>query len=65
MRPYEKGELAEYMDAGPRGGEAARLVRAQILERRGGVLPRNWNAVEHYKANVELLAQMRAEGKLA
>lgn len=65
MRPYDKGELAEYIDAGPREGEAARLVRAQILERRGGVLPRNWTVVEHYKANAEQIARMRAEGKLA
>jgi len=59
LGPYQKAELAEYMDAGPRGGEAARLVRAQILERRGGVLPHNWNALERYKANVDLMAQIR------
>ena len=65
LRPFEKAELAEYMDAGPREGKAARLVRAQILERRGGVLPHNWTVVEHYKAHVDLKARMRDEGKLA
>tara|TARA_B100000963_G_scaffold32534_1_gene24178 strand:- start:1818 stop:2144 length:327 start_codon:yes stop_codon:yes gene_type:complete len=63
LGPYQKAELAEYMDAGPREGKTARLVRARILGRRGGVLPHNWTAVEHYKANVDLMAQIRAEGK--
>ena len=56
---YYKSELQAYVDAGPASGEAARLVRAQIFERRGGVLPRNWTIVEHYKANLDLLADIR------
>ena len=54
---YYKSELQAYTDARP--GEAARHVRAQIFERRGGVLPRNWTVVEHYKANLDLLAEIR------
>lgn len=57
---YYKSELQAYTDA--RSGEAARQVRAQIVERRGGVLPRNWTVVEHYKANLELIAQVNLKG---
>ena len=57
---YYKSELQAYVDAG--SGEAARHVRAQIFERRGGVLPRNWTVVEHYKANLDLLAQVKLKG---
>ena len=59
---YYKSELQAYVDAGPMGGEAARHVRAQIFERRGGVLPRNWTIVEHYKANLDLLAEIKLKG---
>ena len=57
---YYKSELQAYTDARP--GEAARHVRAQIVERRGGVLPRNWTVVEHYKANLDLLAEIKVNG---
>ena len=59
---YYKSELQAYVDAGPASGEAARHVRAQIFERRGGVLPRNWTVVEHYKANLDLLARFELKG---
>ena len=57
---YHKSELQAYVDADP--GEAARHVRAQIVERRGGVLPHNWTVLEHYKANVDLMEQIRLKG---
>ena len=57
---YHKSELQAYADARP--GEAARHVREQIVERRGGVLPRNWTVVEHYKANLDLLARVNLKG---
>jgi hypothetical protein len=47
------------MDAGPVRGEAARLVRAQVFERRGGVLPRNWELLDHYKENLDMIERMR------
>jgi len=59
---YYKSELQAYVDAGPTGGEAARHVRSQIFERRGGVLPRNWTVVECYKANLDLMAEIRLKG---
>lgn len=60
LRPCEKGEIAEYVDA--KNKEACGLVRAQILERCGGVLPDNWTLVEHYKANLELMESIRIRG---
>lgn len=56
---YYKSELQEYVDAGPVGGDGARRVRAQIFERRGGVLPHNWTIVEMYKANLHLMEEIR------
>lgn len=57
---YHKSELQAYVDADP--GEAALHVRAQIVERRGGVLPHNWRVLEDYKANVHLMAEIRLKG---
>ena len=59
MSRYYKSELQEYADAGPREGEEARRVRTQIFERRGGVLPHNWTVVEHYKANLDMMARVQ------
>lgn len=59
---YYKSELQAYVDAGPTGGEAARHVRAQIFERRGGVLPHNWTIVEIYSANLHLMEEIRLKG---
>lgn len=56
---YYKSELQEFVDAGPREGEGAQHVREQIVERRGGVLPHNWTIVEHYKANLDLMATIK------
>ena len=55
----QKAEIQLYMDAGPVRGEAARLVRAQVFERRGGVLPRNWELLDHYKENLDMIERMR------
>jgi len=59
---YYKSELQEFVDAGPGEGEGARHVRERIVERRGGVLPHNWTVVEHYKANLDLMAEIRLKG---
>lgn len=58
---YHKSELQAYVAADP--GEAALHVRAQIVERRGGVLPHNWVVLEDYKANVNLMAQIGLKGR--
>ena len=57
---YYKSELQAYVDASP--GKDARHVREQIVERRGGVLPRNWTVVEGYKANLDLMAEIKLKG---
>ena len=60
---FYDSELQAYRDAGPKGGEEARRVRAQILDRRGGVLPFNWTLVEHYKDCLDMKAKMSLKAK--
>jgi len=58
MDNYHKSELDALLNAGPLGSPSATRVEREIQERRGGVLPRNWTVVKHYKANVDMLARM-------
>ena len=55
---YHKNELDALLNAGPLGSPSATRVEREIQERRGGVLPRNWTVVKHYKANVDRMARM-------
>jgi Holliday junction resolvase RusA-like endonuclease len=58
MDNYSKSELDALLNAGPLGSPSATRVEREIQERRGGVLPRNWTLVKHYKANVDMIARM-------
>lgn len=57
LRPFDKNEMQDYVDAGNK--EACGRVRAEILDRRGGVLPANWEVVEIFKENMDLIEHMR------
>ena len=63
LGPFAKSEIQEYVDTGPMGGKDALRARAELLERRGGVLPANWTVAEHYKANLELMESIRIRGR--
>ena len=58
MDSYSKSELDALLNAGPLGSPSAMRVEREIQERRGGVLPRNWTLVKHYKANMDMMTRM-------
>ena len=57
LRPFDKSEMQDYVDA--ENKEACGRVRAEILDRRGGVLPDNWEVVEIFKENLDLMESVR------
>jgi hypothetical protein len=62
MDNFRKSELDALLNAGPLGSPSATRVEREIQDRRGGVLPRNWTVVKHYKANVDMIARMNLRG---
>lgn len=56
---YRKSELDELLRAGPLGSPSALLVEQRIQDARGGVLPKNWTVVKHYKNNVDRMSSMQ------
>ena len=47
-------EMEAYVNAGPTGSEEEALAEKQILDARGGVLPKDWTKVKYLKRNFEL-----------
>ena len=56
---YRKSEMDEMLNAGPLGSPSALLVERRIQDARGGVLPKNWTVVKHYKNNVDRMSRMQ------